>query len=183
MRFFGRLLTVGFSTTALLGAPGAQASSFPLVSPLAANERALVPTTDISSHGVVGTYADVADGTQFILTNDPTLVRALAGNFSSSHTVGFSGAPSGNVTDVQIYYRASATSEDGTIQALLYDGDELLASGAQNHLDKHDGWQGFLDTISGLSASTANNLRVEIRMVNDHGASGSLRYSQLWIPR
>ena len=181
MRFFVRLLAVGSVMVALLGPPGAWASTLPPVTPLAPNERALVPTSDIAKHGVSGTYADVADGTQFVVANDPTFVRALAGNFSSDHTVGFSGAPSGNVTQARIYYRASATSADGTVQARLFDGDQLLASGAQNHLDKHDGWQGFSDTFSGLAASSANNIRVEIRMVNDRGASGSLRYSQLWI--
>jgi hypothetical protein len=167
------------------GAYGANSAALPSVNSLAANERALVPSSDVSRQGITGTYADVADGTEF-LVNDQTAVTAMPGNTTAMHKVGFSGAPSGNVTRVQVYYAASAHSVDGTIQATLYDGDELLADGNLNMLDKHGCGEnkaicGYFDDFTGLTASSANNLRVEMRMTNEQGVAGSLSYSQMWI--
>src|SRR6187397_1196803 len=167
---FVLLATAGSPASGLPGAASYPPQSLPPVSPLAANERALVPTSDVVRVGIAGSFADVDDGTQFVPA-DNTAVSAVSANFTARHRVGFSGAPSGNVTRLQVYYRAAAHSVSGTIQAVVYDEDQLLATGSNHVLAKKDGCPeddfscgGFVDEFTGLDASSANNLRVEMRM-------------------
>src|SRR5947209_554631 len=79
------------------------------VTDITAAATAMKPTSDVSKQSVVGVgdatnlYLDVNDGTAFASADDnTTYVRGQAAVASSSHEVGYSGGPSGTVTQVTV---------------------------------------------------------------------------------
>lgn len=143
----------------------------------------LVPTSDVTRNHVVGItddaalFSNVDDGTAFSMTDDSSsYVRGEAGVAQASHTVGFSGAPAGTVTQVTVSYRANRGSAHGTVQARLYDGPTLIGTGKVNTAGS---WTSYYDTFSGLRVADANALRVELAL-NNTAKRGALRYSQVF---
>jgi len=144
----------------------------------------LVPTRDVSKSGVVGVgdttnlYRDVDDGTTpSAADNDATYVRTTSGTEFTSHTTGYSGAPSGTVTQVTVTYRARRATGTGTAQILLYNGSTRLATSPQRTLGA---WTTFTETFSGLSITTPNAIRTRIKFHNT-ALSGTLRYTQIFV--
>jgi hypothetical protein len=144
----------------------------------------LVPTSDVANTDVVGVgdtallFRNVDDGATAAAADDSlTYVRGKAAIATTSHTVGYSGAPAGTVTDVTVQYRAQRGSAQGTAQALLYDGTTLIGTGVVRTMGS---WASYTDTFSGLAVSDANRLRTKLVFHNTAG-TGAIRYTQVFL--
>jgi hypothetical protein len=124
-------------------------------------------------------YANVDDGTAFSAAdNNTTFVRALAGVEWARHSVGFSGAPAGKVTRVDVSYRAgNGGAMASTVKIYLIDDGTVVASSEERPLGSY---QNFTESFAGLSVADGNKLRVRIEFHNQSG-SASPRYTMLWI--
>lgn len=145
----------------------------------------LVPSSDVLRQNVIGVgnpsllYTDLADGTSFALADDnTTYVRSENSFTTGTYTAGFSGAPAGAVSSVVVNLRASlGTASTGSAQVLLYDGSSLIGTGPVHALGA---FTNFSDDFPGLSAVSANLLRVSVAL-NNPSATGAVRATELWI--
>jgi hypothetical protein len=179
-----RTLRLTLSCAALLGAcqgEGGPQEIEPVTQELTV--VALKPTSDVTKTSVVGVgdtsalFRDVDDGTSFSGSDgDTTYVRSNA--TTSSHRVGYSGAPAGTVTQAVVSYRARTSSASGTAQVKLFDGSTLVGTGAVRTLGSS--YANFTETFSGLNVGSGNNLRTEITFKRTSG-TGNLRYTLIWI--
>lgn len=145
---------------------------------------AMLPTSDVASSLVVGVgdttklFHDVDDGSSFASSDDSTTyVRGQAGVATSSHTVGYSGGPTGTVGSVTVSFRAMRGTAQGTAQVLLFDGATQIGAGAVHTAGS---WTDYTDVFSNLSVSNAANLRTRVVFHNTAG-TGALRYTQIWL--
>jgi len=146
----------------------------------------LVPTSATTDTGIVGKgcsspyWSCVDDGTAYGKSDDGKTVAQIDSATSGTHTLGFSGGPTGAVGAVTVYYRASLTTSKitGTIQVQLYDGTKLLGTGKLNSLGS--AWANFSDTFSGLNVASVNALRTTVLLKRGAG-TGQAGYTMLWI--
>ena len=149
----------------------------------------LKPVTDIASANVQGVtsgstsssslWQAVDDGTSFTSADDNTTRVETRSGQSGSHTVGYSGAPSGTVSQVTSNIRARRTKfASATVRVLLYDGPTQIASGPTHSVGTSYG--NFRDTFSGLNVASGNNLRTRVELRNS-SSRGSVMYTQIWL--
>ena len=145
----------------------------------------LVPTSATAS-GISGTgcsspyWACVDDGTAYSKADDGSTVAEVSSATPGTHTLGFSGGPTGTVAKVTSHVRTStsASTTKGTIQVKLYDGTTLVGTGAAHSVSNT--WANFDDTFSGLSAANVNSLKAAVLLTRTAG-TGKLGYTMLWI--
>jgi hypothetical protein len=128
----------------------------------------LSPSLDIGKNATVTSdtfsspnlWRDVAQDPE--AANDGMNVRNHWAKFAgASYTAGFQGAPAGAVSAIAVTYRA-AVDQAGTLQVLVYDGTTLLETGPARALSS--AFATYTDTYASVSASGANNLRVQVRL-------------------
>ena len=143
----------------------------------------LRPTSDVGSHLVAGVgnqaslFQNVDDGVLFSAADDSAgYVRGEPGVASGSHTVGYSGAPAGQVSQVVVNYRAQRGSAQGTVQMTLFDGASVVGVGPAHPVDS---WTNFTDVFV-VSVVDANRLRTQLTFHNT-SSTGALRYTQVWL--
>jgi hypothetical protein len=152
------------------------------------DERLLVPASDLLVSGVeavgIGSgplFRAVADAASPIGADEATHVVVQPGQRTASHRVGLSRAPSGNVTDAVVRYRAAATAAPTTVSVRLYDADEEVAVGPAHPLAPGEGWVDLEDRFGDLSISRAERLGVEVRFESGADGVGSGRYASLAV--
>jgi hypothetical protein len=146
---------------------------------------ALKPTADRWVSGVEGVgdatnlYANVDDGTAFTAAdNNTSYVRSAAGQEWGRHAVGFSGAPAGRVTRVDVNFRAGNGGASGaTVKVLLIDDTGIVKSSSERPLTSY---ANFTESFTGLSIADANAMRVRVELHNP-SLSSQPRYTMLWV--
>ncbi|XXF77108.1 hypothetical protein P2318_29245 [Myxococcaceae bacterium GXIMD 01537] len=146
------------------------------------SKSVLVPTSDVDEDDVTGVpdrrhlYRNIDEGKDD--DGNRSYVTLEKGKRTGDFTVGFSGGPEGTVTEVEVHYRAKRHDSRGKVLAELFDGTRKLGRGRVNTLQND--WKDFKDRFSGLSVSSADNLRVRLSFETTSGRGG-LRVTSLWL--
>lgn len=127
-------------------------------------------------------YVHIGDGTSFAQANDSDSLRNQWTDSDASYLCGVGGYGLGPVEGATINFRARADDPSlvGTIQVNLYDGANLIGTGAVHNLV--NAWTNYTDAFSNISASDVNNLRLEVHMIRTFPTNAEyIRLSMMWV--
>lgn len=124
-------------------------------------------------------YKNIDDGFTLASSDDSaSYVRSRSDAAVAHHTVGFAGAPAGEVTEAVIRYRVRRTRPiEGFVQVELYDGDTHVATGPKQLVPED--WSDLDVTFSGLDIASGNALRVKLVYFNS--SNGAVRCSTMVV--
>jgi hypothetical protein len=148
----GRRIAAAALALALAGcAVGSSDADYDEVTDGITSQSSRRPASDVETSNVEGIgdtthlFHDVDDGTNFTVADDlASYVRTSPGRVDAFHTVGFANMPTGAVSQILVNYRAGRGTAHGTAQAILLDGDTIVARGEVRQLGA---WANYTDTF------------------------------------